>query len=170
MKIEIAARHVEVSKPLKEYAEKKISRLEKYLHKIENVKLKFEVEKYRHIAELKIHGDRNIFKAKEVSTDLYSSIDLVVDKIERQIQKFKEKIKSHCKSAMIKPRASLSNDLQKITSIEQFEIKPSAVSAAIDEMNSLNYNFYIFFNSKTGKLNVVYRKENNSYGLIELVY
>lgn len=170
MKLEITARHVKVSKELRNYAEKKITRLEKYLHKIESVKLKLEVEKYRHIADLKIHADRNIFKAKEISTDLYSAIDIVVDKIERQIQKIKEKYKSHHKSEQLNKNLNLSRHLNNITSIDQFEVKPSTISNAIDELNSLNYDFYIFLNSNTGKLNVVYRKEDNTYGLIALVY
>jgi len=170
MKLEITARHIKVSNSLKEYADKKVSRLEKYLHRIESVKLKFEIEKYRHIAELKIHADRNIFKAKEISTDFYSAIDLVVDKVERQIQKFRERYKSHHKSEQLKTNLNLSKDLQNITSIKQFEAKPLTISNAIDELNSLDYNFYIFLNSGTGKLNVVYKKEDSSYGLIELVY
>ncbi len=170
MEIEITARHTKISKPLKDYANKKISRLEKYLYRIESIKLKLEVEKYRHIAELRIHANRNIFKAKETSIDLYSAIDLVIDKIERQIQKFKERYKAHHRATPQTVKLSKSKDLENIVSIKQFEVKPSTLSSAIDEMNSLNYNFYIFLDSRTKKLNAVYRKENGSYGLIELIY
>lgn len=94
MKIKITGRHIEVSDHLKDYSEKKISKLEKYFQQLIDVHLILYVEKLDHYAELNINGDSVQFYAREKAADLYSALDLLVDKMETQITRFKEKIQS----------------------------------------------------------------------------
>ena len=94
MKIKITGRHINVSEKLKEYAEKRISRVEKYFQQLIDIQLIFYVEKLDHVAELLINGDSVQFYAREKAADLFSAIDLLVDKMEKQIVRIKEKSQS----------------------------------------------------------------------------
>jgi putative sigma-54 modulation protein len=94
MKIKITGRHINVSERLKEYAEKRISRMEKYFQQLIDIQLIFYVEKIDHIAELLINGDSVQFHAREKAADFFSAVDLLTDKMEKQIVRFKEKIKT----------------------------------------------------------------------------
>ena len=94
MKIKITGRHINVSEKLKEYAEKRISKIEKYFQQLIDIQLIFYVEKLDHVAELLINGDSVQFHAREKAADLFSAVDLLIDKMEKQIVRFKEKIQS----------------------------------------------------------------------------
>jgi len=94
MKIKITGRHINVSEKLKEYAEKRISRVEKYFQQLIDIQLIFSVEKIDHVAELLINGDSVQFHAREKAADLFSAIDLLIDKMEKQIVRFKDKTQS----------------------------------------------------------------------------
>ncbi|MCL2154606.1 MAG: ribosome-associated translation inhibitor RaiA [Leptospirales bacterium] len=94
MKIKITGRHINVSEKLKEYAEKRISKIEKYFQQLIDIQLIFYVEKLDHVAELLINGDSVQFHAREKAADLFSAIDLLIDKMEKQIVRFKDKIQS----------------------------------------------------------------------------
>jgi len=180
MQINITARHMKLTKGLSDYVQKRTNRLSHYApsRQLIRAQVKLDVEKYRQIAEIIIYGERNTFRAKESTRDLYSSIDLVVDKLGQQIRRYKEKLKLHrpvyrqpgtkqvrepSKESIIPPKL-LS---QAITAVSEIEIKPITVREAISKIKLLGHRFYLFFNIDTEKINIIYTRDDGSYGLIE---
>ncbi|OGS20870.1 MAG: ribosomal subunit interface protein [Elusimicrobia bacterium RIFOXYA2_FULL_39_19] len=172
MQINITGRNVKQTEALKDYVTKKIERLSRYLDKIINVQVKLEVEKYRHIAELKIHIEGHIFKATATDRDLYAAVDLALDKVERQISKHKEILKKHHTKAAGKrtEEEEFHKEEEIFTVVRQYEPKMSTPKQAVKEMESQSSSFYVFINTFTNKLNVTYKRVNGSTGLIELDY
>jgi putative sigma-54 modulation protein len=132
------------------------------------------VEKNRQITEIVFNEGGTSFRSKEQSNDIYSSIDLAMDKIEKQLRKHKEISKIHRKKnleAAREKKASLnevfSYDVmedasEKISEIKRFKIKPVSIKSAIEDMDALNYSVYMFLNSDTNKINVLYRRESGA--------
>lgn len=139
------------------------------------------VEKISHIVEVTIPFHGMILRAEERSNDMYSAIDLVVDTLERQIRKFKTKIAKRAKDAeslrymtfeLEEPEKEVQeeNSEFRIAKTKRFPIKPMSVEEAILQMNLLGHNFFVFLNQDTDKVNVVYRRNDGAYGLIEPEY
>lgn len=178
MQINITARHLVLTDAIADYVNKKVEKCQRYFDHLVWAQVILSVEKYRQVAEIIIHAAKTTFRAQEESIDLYAAIDLAVDKIEKQLRKYKEKFKIHRKSKTgslpAKGRSSRNLEYSEskeskhlITEIKRFNVKPVSVDEAIREMNLMEYNFFMFLNPNTSQINVVYRKENGSYGLIE---
>lgn len=179
MLVNITARNIKLTKELASYVNKKMERLTKYIQNVVKAEVRLSVEKYRQIAEVKINAQRAIFTAKEVSTDMYAAIDLMVDKLERQVLKFRERVKEHHKEKTPEIDTSVFSkfwvndgmeDLSEITSVKQLHIKPATCRQAIDDFKSLNTKFYVFLNESTNKISILFKRDNNSFGLLELNY
>lgn len=179
MQANITARNIKLTKDLAEYVNRKINRLTKYVRNIVNADVKLTVEKYRHIAEIIVNAEKNVFTAKEVSDDMYAAIDLVMDKLERQVIKFRERRKEHHKGRDEEAELSIFSrfwdsdsceGMSEITAIKQIHVKPATCGQAIDDLKSQNTSFYVFLNEDTNKLNILFKRENNSFGLLELNY
>jgi putative sigma-54 modulation protein len=137
------------------------------------------VEKNRQIVEIVLHAGGNTFRAKEESIDLYSAIDIAVEKMDKQLKKLKEMTKLHRKSkteaaefAAERTKKRLSTTSKQtgkdlIAEVKSFEVKPMSTAEAIDEMELLGFGFYMYFNEGASQINVVYKKNNGAYGLIE---
>ncbi len=156
MKINITARKLEVSKNLREYAEKKFSRLEKYFNQLIDAHIIFSIDKLDHIAEIVVNGDGVQFYGIEKSGDMYSSVDLLIDKIEKQVVKYKEKHSSH----KVVPLTEMINIEETAASgkkikINQVSHKPLDGIGAYLEMKLNKMDFIIF---KQGVMEV---KENS---------
>jgi len=181
MQINITARHLALTPAISEYVRKKVERCERYFDHLVWAQVILYVEKYRQVSEIVIHASKSTFRAKEESIDLYAAIDLSVDKIEKQLKKYKEKEKIHRKS---KSRSSADKPDKMgarflslvenaggkgnvISEVKRFDIKPTSVLEAISEMDVMGYKFYMFLNAETSLINVVYKRENGSYGLLE---
>lgn len=182
MQITITARHLDLTPALSDYIRKKVEKCERYFDHLVWAQVILSVEKYRQVAEIVIHARRSTFRSQEESIDLYAAVDLAVDKMEMQLRKYKEKSKVHRKAdnqsfvpetgARRGKPFSLSSknargDRHLISEIRRFDVKPFTVSEAIDEMELLGYTFYLFFNEASSQINVVYRRDNGSYGLLE---
>jgi len=175
MKIKITARQVKLSRMLDEYVRKKIARLDGYNIKIVNTDVKLMVEKYRHIVEIVIYARKEIFKAQVTTSDLYSSIDMAVDKIEQQIRKYKDKIKvrRHGKkkySGFIEETRLTSlhqKETENFLVPEQLQVKNLTVKEAMDTLKTDERPFCIFWNRINNKLTVMYRRPDGNYDLLE---
>ena len=151
-----------------------IGKLEKYFKPDTEVHATFSVQKDRHKIEVTIPIKGTIIRAEEESTDMYVSIDLVEEIIERQIKKYKSKIVDAKQSA-----SSLSDSFAAepadeeeivITRTKKFAMKPMDPEEACIEMELTGHNFFVFRNSETDEVNVVYKRKGNTYGLIEPEY
>ena len=177
MQITITARNLEITEPLRRYAEDKIARLQKFVNQITSAHVILSVEKHRQIAEVTLHVREHTIRGEESSTDLYSAIDLVADKIERQILRYKEKIiehsgrgvgRSYSTEAVVPAEAeSFSEDGPRIVKTKRFAMKPLSPDDAAMQMSLLGHNFFVFRNAQTQEVNVLYRRRDGNYGLIE---
>ncbi len=167
MKITISAKNTELTKSIKDYVEKKIGRLERKIDANVTADVVLSVEKFRHIADVKLNIDGEIIKATESSRDLYSSIDLVYEVLEKQIEKFKDKLyKSKRKAAQQGEPVQPAAEREPIIVEEEFIPKPLTVEEAIMKLNEEDKHFVVFNNSENGKVCVIYRKKNGDYGYI----
>lgn len=174
MNIMIRGKHIEVTDALKEYVLKRVGKLEKYSDEFMDVKVTLLVEEGRHRVEVTapIHGI--ILRGEEESTDMYASIDLVVEKLERQIDKYRTRINRRMRSKVLKDHEPVhpvdledEDEDEKIVRNKKFALKPMSVDEAIMQMNLVGHNFYVFTNSDGQAVNVVYRRHNGDYGLLE---
>ena len=171
MKFKIVGRNVEVTSALKESVERKLGRLEKYFDSNSEAKVTLSVEKNRQIIEVTIPTNGVIIRGEETTPDMYSSIDLVVDKIERQIIKHKDKIekrgdfKQSLRFAEIPTEDNEDNN--KIVKVKRFSLKPMDEEEAQLQMDLLGHNFFVFRNRDTDEVNVLYKRKDGDYGLIE---
>jgi len=175
----IRGQHVEVTSALRDYAEKKLSRLEKYFDPsiTSEVNVTLSVTKGQHTVEVTIPISGMFLRAEERNADMYASLDLVVDKLERQIRKHKTKLNRKIRQAggnkeILQPQATTVSVLDEEEEFElvrtkRFTFKPMDVEEAILQMNMLGHTFFVFSNADTKSINVVYKRSDGKYGLIE---
>ena len=172
MKFIISGKNITVTEGLKTAVQDKLSKLERYFTPDTEVVVSLSVEKERQKIEVTIPVKGNIIRSEQVSNDMYVSIDLVEEVIERQLRKYKNKIVDKQQAAANFQKAYLDKDYDedeevKIIRTKKFGIKPMYPEDACVQMELLGHNFYVFFNSETEEVNVVYKRKGNTYGLIE---
>ena len=172
MKFIISGKNITVTEGLKTAVQDKLSKLERYFTPDTEVVVTLSVEKERQKIEVTIPVKGNIIRSEQVSNDMYVSIDLVEEVIERQLRKYKNKIVDKQQAAANFQKAYLDKDYDedeevKIIRTKKFGIKPMYPEDACVQMELLGHNFYVFFNSETEEVNVVYKRKGNTYGLIE---
>ena len=172
MNITISGKNIEVTEGLKAAVTEKLSKLERYFKPETNIKVTLSVEKERQKIEVTIPVKGNIIRSEQVSNDMYVSIDLVEEVIERQLRKYKKKLIDKKQSAENFQKAFIENDYLedediKIVRSKRFEVKPMYAEDACVQMELLGHNFFVFFNADTNQVNVVYKRKGNTYGLIE---
>lgn len=187
MNVNFTGKHMEMSDALKSYIENGLKKLEHYFDKIVDANVVLTVEKHRHICEVNLNVNGFRIHAKESSPDMYASVDTVIDKLEKQIKKFKDKLKNH------KPRhrgetksykhfiIELKEEEKPVTEHkeeapivpheiihkEQVTLKPMTVEEALMQIQLLEEPFLVFINAETSKVNVIYPRGDNTFGLIE---
>jgi len=172
MNIIVTGRNFEITPALRDYAEKKIAKFERYLSNITEAIITLSIQKYQHKAEVLLKANGYMIQAEGVTGEIYSSIDEVVEKLEKQIKKYKEKINSHRKGENKAPQSTSSAETEtepRIIKLKRFEIKPMSPEEAAMQMELLDKNFFVFENDRTGQLNVIYKRTDGNYGLIEPV-
>lgn len=180
MNYNIRGQRVQVTDALRDYAEKKLSRLEKYFDPsiTSEVNVTLSVTKGQHAVEVTIPLSGIFLRAEEKSDDMYASIDLVVDKLERQIRKHKTKVNRRFRQGSeaklifqdVTPASVSVLDEEEdfeLVRTKRFTFKPMDVEEAILQMNMLGHNFFVFTNSDNKTVNVVYKRSDGKYGLIE---
>lgn len=170
MKVQVRGRNVEVTNALKEYVEKRLGKLVKYLDLIEEAQVTLTVEKDSHRVEVTIPINGIILRGEESTGDMYASIDLVVEKLEKQIERYKGKLYRRLGRQNTEVKAGdnkKEEDGLQIVRTKRFAMKPMSVDEAVMQMNLLGHSFFVFSNADTEKVNVVYRRKDGNYGLIE---
>ena len=172
MKFTILGRNIEVTEGLKTAVEDKIGKLDKYFTKDTEAIVTLSVEKDRQRIEVTIPVKGNTIRAEQVSSDMYVSIDLVQEIIERQLKKYKNKLldKKHSSedfSAEFLGKDYEEDDTIKIERTKKFAVKPMDPEEACVQMELLGHSFFVFYNAQTEEVNVVYKRKGNTYGLIE---
>lgn len=179
MLVNVTFRHMEASEPLRKYAEEKTGRLVKYLVEPVEVHWVLTVEKIRHIADTTIVGNGITIKAQGDTQDMYSAIDQVIEKLEKQVRKHKEKLKAHKPQSNTEP-ASIrygvpageaaevpAGGRPRIVKKENMFAKPMSVDEASMQLGVIENDFLVFTDSATNNISVIYRLEDGDYGLIE---
>ena len=173
MKIKITGRNIELTQGLKNAVEDKLGKLEKYFTPDTDVYVTLSVEKERQKVEVTIPMKGNIVRSEQVSNDMYVSIDLVEEVIERQLKKYRTKLiaKHQNAAAAFKQEfleeQSVEDEEIQITRVKKFDMKPMYAEDACVQMELLGHDFYVFVNADTDEVNVVYKRKGNTYGLIE---
>jgi putative sigma-54 modulation protein len=171
MNIIINGRHFDITPALRGYAEEKIGRFEKYISNITEAVVTLSVEKYRHKAEVLLKVNGVLIQAEGVTGEVYSAIDEVVEKLEKQVVRHKEKLHSYRKGEKraVGNTSSGISDIGRIIKHKRFDMKPMSPEEAVDQMELLDKDFFVFANDLSGDVNVVYRRRDGNYGLIEPV-
>jgi putative sigma-54 modulation protein len=169
--ITITGKHIEITEPLRDYVTEKIGRACRLLGKITAAHVTVAVEKYRHIVEVIIQAHGATLRAKEETHDMYSSIDQVLDKIEIQVKRLKEKIKDH-KHAGETGAAQAGEEeavpaAPRVFVAETFAPKPLTVDEALEDLQARPENFLVFHNAKNGQVNVLYKRGDGTFGLVQ---
>ncbi|MBO4415746.1 MAG: ribosome-associated translation inhibitor RaiA [Lachnospiraceae bacterium] len=165
-------KNIEVTNGMKNAVYEKIGKLERYFMPDTEVHVTMAVERNIHKIEITIPVKGSILRAEEQSEDMYSSIDLVQDVLERQVKKYRSKI-AGLRSNRDGDKANnmesddIDDDNIKIKRVKKFAVKPMDPEEACIQMDMLGHNFYVFRNSETNEVNVVYKRHDDTYGLIE---
>lgn len=172
MKFIIIGKNIEVTEGLRAAVEDKIGKLEKYFNEDTEVHVTLSVEKDRQKIEVTIPMKGNIIRSEQVSSDMYVSIDLVEEIIERQLKKYKNKLIDKKQAASFFKQEFIEKDYMddeevQIIRTKKFDIKPMYPEDACVQMELLGHNFFVFCNAETDQVNVVYKRKGNTYGLIE---
>ena len=169
----ISGKNIDVTEGLKQAVYDKLGRLEKFFNEDTNAQVTFSVEKERQKIEVTIPMKGHIIRAEQVSDDMYVSIDMVVEIIERQVTRYKKRIVDQEQDAAFFQNQFLeeeddgdADDISIIRS-KRFAVKPMYPEDACVQMELLGHNFYVFRNAETDEVNVVYKRKGNTYGLIE---
>lgn len=179
MKVLVRGRNVEVTDALKGYVEKRVGKLGKFLDGANEATVILTVEGVSrnegasHRVEVTIPFNGMILRGEEATGDMYSSIDLVVEKLEKQIGKYKGKLFRRRAAvdgkSYAEPRVRDEEDYEdlQLVKIKRFAFRPMHVDEAIMQMNLLGHSFFVFVNAETEQVNVVYKRKDGKYGLIE---
>ena len=175
MKFIIVGKNIEVTPGLRSAVEDKIGKLEKYFTPETEVHVTLSVEKERQKIEVTIPVKGSIIRSEQVSSDMYVSIDLVEEIIERQLKKDKRKLVDQQQAASFFKQEFIEKDYMdedeiKIIRTKKFDIKPMYPEDACIQMELLGHNFYVFVNAETEQVNVAYKRKGGTYGLIEPEY
>ncbi len=179
MQVNITGKNLEVSDALREYIEKKIGRLDRYLPNITDIRVELSVEntraaKDRQVAQVTLRTKHALLRAEEASADMFASIDTVMDKMQRQIDHYKGKrwskravpAEGEAASA-VTAEEETPEEPSRITRVKQFAMVPMDEEEAVDQMELLGHDFYVFYNINQNQINVIYRRRSGDYGLIQ---
>ena len=178
MQIIVKGKNLEVTDALREYALEKVSKVERYLDRIMKTEIELSVERNpkipdNQVVEVTIFSSGPIIRAKESAVDMYQAIDLVSNKLERQARKVKTKLidrSHHAKNPFKEKAPVVEREEEKepfIVKTKSFPLKPMTPEEACLQMDLLNHDFFVFINADTEETNVVYRRKDGDYGLIE---
>jgi putative sigma-54 modulation protein len=179
MELSVKGRNVEVTDRLQEYVEKKMGKLDRYLPSINEVWVELSVEgtkaaQDRQVCQVTVRSNGTILRAEERSEDMFTSIDTVLDKMYRQIARYKGKRKNRWRGATspaeplpLELEEELEEEPSSIVRYKRFAMVPMMPEEAIEQMELLGHDFFVFFNADEGQINVLYRRKDGDYGVIQ---
>jgi putative sigma-54 modulation protein len=169
MHIDITFKNIDPSDALKDYAKKRLTKIGKFIYRPADAHVILSVEKIRHKAEVTLNADGVIINAIEITEDMYSAIDIVMEKVERQVKKHKEKLqvrKPVAKSLEVEPAAKTSKKL-KIIKEKDYFVKPMSIEEAVLQIDVAEQDFIIFHNTDSKHVNLIYKRKDGSLGIVE---
>jgi putative sigma-54 modulation protein len=174
MELSIFARNMEVTPRLREHVEMKVEKLDRYLPSIDEARVDLTVEKTRRaahsqVAQLTVWVPGRILRAEERNQDMFAAIDAVLDKMYRQIARYKGRRQDRWHAAVESPpiEEPVEESEGEIVRVKRFEVRPMAPEEAIEQMELLGHLFYVFFNAEEDGINVVYKRDDGDYGLLQ---
>lgn len=171
MKFIITGKKIEVTEGIKDKIYKKLGKLEKFFKDEPQVKVTVSAVKDRHTIEVTIFSKGVMFRAEETDVDLYACIDTIVDVIERQMRRHKthleKKLKKEAFEVPYVAPVPVEEKEYNVVKVKKFAFKPMDVEEAILQMNMLGHEFFVFNNAESGDINIVYKRKDGNYGLIE---
>jgi putative sigma-54 modulation protein len=185
MQLILKGKNVEITDWLREYVEKKVNKLDRYLPDIHEARIELSVQKTRssqdrQVAQLTVRSNGAILRAEERTDDMFAAIDAVVDKMHRQIARYKGKRIDRWQGQrlnrgevelppvdeeVLEELAEVQE--RRIVRVKRFAVSPMDEEEAVEQMELLGHDFFVFFNPNTGTLNVLYRRKDGNYGLLE---
>lgn len=183
MNVQVSGRHMDMTDALKSYVEAGLEKLYHHFDKVIEADAVLSVEKHRHIADITLHANGIRIHGKESSPDMYASVDAVLNKLDRQVRKYKDRINSH-KPRTAKERRDYHHGVvevihregtadeaphasHKVIEREKITMKPMSVEEAALQLNLIDDKFLVFSNADTLEVNVIYARDDGAYGLIE---
>ncbi len=185
MNIKITGRHMDLSEALKAYIESALKKVKVHFDKVIDVDIVLDVEKHRHIAEVNLHANGVRIHSKEASSDMYASVDAVLEKLEKQARKYKDRINRHQPRTSREERsyqhaivaleptngdgdhAEQVEEKHLVVNREKLVMKPMSLEEAVMQLNLVDDPFIVFANAETAQVNVLYSRGDKTYGLIE---
>ncbi|SHE66364.1 ribosome hibernation-promoting factor, HPF/YfiA family [Desulforamulus putei] len=170
MKVQVRGKNIQVTPALRDYVEKRLGKLDRFLDNLGEAVATLVVEGDSHKIEVTIPVNGMLLRGEEATGEMYSSVDLVVEKMERQIERYKAKINRRSNRGvanLAENQDKLEDETPRVIKTKRFAIKPMSLDEAIMQMNLLGHDFFVFSNAETEQTNVVYRRKDGNYGLIE---
>jgi len=179
MQFSVQGKGIEVTERLQTYVEKKLGKLDHYLPTINEVRVELRTEQTRslgdrQVAQVTVRANRTILRAEERSNDIFTSVDMVVDKIKRQIDRYKDKRRSKNRSMAVslevEPVIEEPVEEEKegqIVRTKRFPVTPMTPEEAVEQMELLGHDFFVFYNMDEGQINVLYKRRDGNYGLLQ---
>ena len=177
MKIMVSGKNIHVSPKVKSHIEKKVRKLERYFHPGTEAQVTLSTEHYRQIVEVTIPFDGSVLRAEVSTDDMFTSIDRVLEKLEHQIHKHRTKLEKRFRSGAFQDKSLLFSDQTPeeeqgadVVRVKRFAVKPMSVDEAQLQIELLGHDFFVFLNADTDEVNVMYRRRDGNFGLIEPVF
>jgi putative sigma-54 modulation protein len=179
MQLAISGKNLEVTDSLRAYVEKKIGRLDRYLPNVSDARVELAVEntrasRDRQIAQVTLRTRQAILRAEEASADMFASIDAVFEKMQRQADRYKGKRwskrggeETEAPTAQAAEEATAEEQPSRISRVKRFPMAPMDEEEAVDQMELLGHDFFVFFNVNQNQINVVYKRSGGDYALIQ---
>lgn len=180
MRVTFSSKSAQMTDRERDYADKKLQRLARYFRAAREAHLTYSVQRNFQIVEVQLDLDGTLLRAEERNPDIFVSIDAVADKLEQQVKRLKDKVRSHRGRADAPTVASVLAELPAeeeaagaseaqptVVRRKRFAIKPMTADEASLQMELLNHDFFAFFNAETEQMNVLYRRQDGNYGLLE---
>jgi putative sigma-54 modulation protein len=173
MNIRVTSRHLDLDAPLKAYVEEKLESLSRYFDRVDEAHVVLSSEGHRTIADLTVHASRTTITSKQEAADIRSAFDLALEKVQRQVLRHKDRVRDRKHGVPMNDVA----DAVSGAAPHEVGIVPETSSAAamtpdeaVKELSSAGLGFLVFVNSETGRVNVIYRRDDGHYGLVEPSY
>ncbi len=174
MQLIIKGKNMEITDSLREYVQRKLSKLGRHLPTIDEVRVELSTEsvksKDRQVVQVTMRSNSTILRAEERSADMLAAIDAVRDKLQRQIKRYKEKpirMRERAQAAVQRLEPGLEEAAPRIVRTKRFVLRPMTQEEAIEQMELVGHDFFVFYNSTADAINVLYRRRDGNYGLLQ---
>ena len=170
MKIHLTGRHLRLTKPIREYVQGKVEKAQKFFDHIVWAQVVVSVEKRSHQCEIVIHASKQTFRSLAKAASVYAAVDLASDKIDKQLRKYKERLKDRHKHAASTPQTiadKMVAETVRFSVVKDVPLRPMSPDDAAEEMDRLGYTFWMFQNRDSKKINVIFRRLDDTFGLLQ---